>query len=168
MEPVLPEEPDRFRSPEYLAARTDAPPIFRLRLPEEAAALMRREAERAWPAEACGLLVGTVADGCWRITQARTARNLNTERAEDRFALDPAAWRAAERELRGSGLEIIGVWHSHPDCPAKPSPTDLESAWEGLAYPIVAVHQGRVTDIRAWHLDESCGRFREMFMEVAA
>ncbi len=166
MNPARPDEPERFRSPEYLAARMDAPPVRALLLPAEAAALMRREAERIWPLEACGLLIGKVEGDRWLADEARAVANLNTERAADRFELDPAAWRAIDRELAGTPREIIGVWHSHPDCPAKPSPTDLAAAWEGLAYPIVSVRQGKAQEIRAWHLDETAGRFREMTLMI--
>ena len=43
--------------------------------------------------------------------------------------------------------------HSHPDCPARPSATDLEAAWEGYSYLIVAVTAAGDTDFRSWRLD---------------
>lgn len=113
---------------------------------------MRRAAEQAYPLETCGLLIGTLSAEGWAVREARPVANLNTERAADRFQLDPEGYRRIDHELRGSGREIIGVYHSHPDCPAKPSPTDLESAWDGFVYPIISVHQGRATDVRCWAL----------------
>jgi proteasome lid subunit RPN8/RPN11 len=120
---------------------------------------MHQVAEQAYPLEACGLLIGTLNDEGWNVQEVRAVTNLNTERAADRFQLDPEAYRRIDSELRGSGREIIGVFHSHPDCPAKPSPTDLESAWDGFIYPIISVHQGKTADVRCWALgnDERFG-----------
>jgi len=89
----------------------------------------------------------------------RQVQNLNSERASDRFQLDPQGYQAIDRDIRGSGLEIIGVFHSHPDCPAKPSPTDLTSAWEGFLYPIVSVCEGALMDVQCWELDDAAGKF---------
>ena len=51
------------------------------------------------------------------------------------------------------GLEILGVWHTHPDHPARPSPTDLAAAWKGYTYLILSVRRKGVVDVRAWTLD---------------
>ena len=121
----------------------------------------RCDAEQAYPQEACGLLIGTLSAAGWNVQAVRQVANLNTERATDRFQLDPEAYRRIDLELRGSQQEIIGVYHSHPDCPAKPSPTDLGSAWEGFVYPIISVYRGQASDVRCWTLG-SDERFRSV------
>ena len=114
---------------------------------------MKAAALSGYPDEICGLLIGTVnADG-WQIIEARLVDNLNTTRASDRFELDPVAYQAIDRSLRGSGHEIVGVFHSHPDCLARPSPTDLEHAWDMLLYPIISVVNGLVVDVNFWALN---------------
>lgn len=45
-----------------------------------------------------------------------------------RFELDPAAVVAAEDRARARGLAIVGVWHSHPRGPARPSDADRAAA----------------------------------------
>jgi proteasome lid subunit RPN8/RPN11 len=153
-------EPERFRSPEYLAVIDEEPATRHGSLSAAAIATMYREAERGYPLEVCGLLVGTLSDTGWQVTDVRPVANLNEERAADRFQLDPAGYQAVDRELRGTGLEIIGVYHSHPDCPARPSPTDLGSAWPELLYPIISIHEGKVADIRAWQLTDDGSKFQ--------
>ncbi len=84
-----------------------------------------------------------------RITQAG---NLATERRADRYRLDPDDFLEADIAARRDGLEIVGIWHTHPDHPSRPSLTDLEAAWEGYSYVIVSVGAGGVHDTRSWRL----------------
>jgi proteasome lid subunit RPN8/RPN11 len=154
-------EPERFRSPAYLAVLDEVATNEQLYISAQNLDQLRQVAEAGYPLEVCGLLVGTINNGDWNIQQIRPVSNLNAERAADRFELDPAAYQSIDRELRSTNLEIIGVYHSHPDCPARPSPTDLTSAWEGFAYPIISVCDGKAAEIRCWslHADGDC--FRE-------
>ena len=85
-----------------------------------------------------------------RITEAR---NIVTSRARDRFQLDPEGFLEADRWASQNGLDIVGFWHSHPDHPPVPSPTDLESAWPEYSYLIVSVTENRKTSHRSWRLD---------------
>ena len=155
-------EPERFRSAEYLAVLDSPDTIHHCSFSDSAKEAMKAAAEAGYPHEICGLLIGRIEGNHWVTTEARQIENLNKERAADRFQLDPAGYQAVDRELRGSSTEIIGVFHSHPDCPAKPSPTDLENAWEGFLYPIVSVCDGEVTEQLNWALNESGERFRSI------
>jgi proteasome lid subunit RPN8/RPN11 len=61
-----------------------------------------------------------------------------------RYAIDPRELLRAERIARGRGEQIVGFYHSHPDHPARWSPTDLaEAHWLGCSYVITRVAQGR-------------------------
>ncbi|MDX8384472.1 MAG: M67 family metallopeptidase [Ghiorsea sp.] len=147
-------EPERFRSEAYravLAAEDSAQCCVFAKVAWQD---MQDIAAQGYPNEICGLLIGcTTADG-WEIKQVRQVTNLNQERAADRFELDPAGYQKVDSELRGSGQEILGVFHSHPDCPARPSPTDLSNAWEGFVYPIVSVCEGKVAEVHCWTLTD--------------
>ena len=152
-------EPERFRSADYRAVWADVPSSYACQMSAQAEQVMCEVAVAAYPDEACGLLLGRMDGDAWQVQEARRVDNLNTDRASDRFQLDPEAYQRIDREIRGSGVEIIGVFHSHPDCPAKPSPTDLQHAWEGFVYPIVAVHEGVVADIRYWEPQDATACF---------
>ena len=80
------------------------------------------------------------------------ARNLNRERARDRYELAPKDLLASDGAARERGLEIVGVWHSQPDHPAVPSATVREGFWEGWSYLIAAVERGGLRDLRSWRL----------------
>lgn len=117
---------------------------------------LRREleavVEASYPFEACGVMIGR-ADGRRVVVEdAFHARNLNVERARDRFLLDPEDHLAADRVARQRGLEIVGFWHSHPDHPARPSETDREAAWEGYSYLIVSHPAFGANEFRSWRL----------------
>lgn len=122
-----------------------------LRLPKHARGTLEAQARAAYPVESCGLLLGRWQAGTTEVVYTRQARNL--EHAHDRYRLDPAAFLAADAEARRAGLEIVGIWHSHPDHPAVPSEADRAAAWAGWSYVILAVGPDGVTDVRSWRLD---------------
>ncbi len=153
-------EPERFRSAEYLAVLDQSSTNYHCSFTAAALDTMRKAAEAGYPYEICGLLIGKFENNTWLIKEARQVENLNTERASDRFQLDPSGYQEIDRELRKSEWEIIGVFHSHPDCPAKPSPTDLENAWEGFIYPIISIYHGKVTKQLNWTLNEHATQFK--------
>ena len=105
-----------------------------------------------YPHETCGLMIGTQDGDGVRVRRVVQAANLNTERARDRYELDPQAMMTADVAARAEGLDVVGIWHSHPDHPAKPSETDRAKAWEGWSYVIVSVNEAGVADLRSWRL----------------
>lgn len=130
-----------------------------LRWPHGLRADVAAWARRRDPREACGLLIGRRAHGCVEVVEVREARNLAADRAEARFELDPLDHLAAEEHAAARGLEVVGVWHSHPDAPARPSEEDRAGAWSGWSHAIVGLTGGRVAELRAWRLLD--GRFVE-------
>jgi proteasome lid subunit RPN8/RPN11 len=81
----------------------------------------------ARPQECCGLLIGRRTPVAI-ITRLEPCANLHPE-PERFFTLDPARQIALLRELRGRPDEVLlGLYHSHPDGPARPSPRDLGDA----------------------------------------
>ncbi|MDQ6988415.1 MAG: M67 family metallopeptidase [Mariprofundaceae bacterium] len=158
-------EPERFRSAAYLAVLERGDSALSCRFADKAWSDMQHIAAQGYPDEICGLLVGTTGAEGWLVTEVRQVANLNEERAADRFQLDPAGYQKIDSELRASEVEIIGVFHSHPDCPAKPSPTDLNSAWEGFVYPIVSVCDGKVAEVLCWVTTDDAaagGKFQKL------
>jgi proteasome lid subunit RPN8/RPN11 len=105
-----------------------------------------------YPEETCGLLIGRRTGPDTLVEDLVQASNLDRERPGDRYRLDPDAFAAADRWARERRLEIVGIWHSHPDHPAVPSPTDRARAWVGWSYLIAAVGAGGVTEVRSWRL----------------
>lgn len=119
-------------------------------------------AEAAYPAEACGLIIGRGKGQLVRVTRLVPALNLLAD-TTDRFELDPATRLAVERELRESGGKdrIVGHYHSHSDGTAEPSATDRAMAFEpDLAWVIVGVVDGQAVQTLAHRLDDKRDAFR--------
>ena len=157
--------PERFLSEAYLSVIESGESTQTCVFSEVSLVMMQDIAAQGYPDEICGLLIGKADVQGWQVNEVRQVENLNKERASDRFQLDPAGYQAIDSELRSSGQEIIGVFHSHPDCPAKPSPTDLTSAWEGFVYPIVSVCGGSVAEVNCWVVTDEVsmgGKFQRL------
>jgi len=124
-----------------------------LRLPETLCKSVSAFARDGYPYESCGLLLGTRIGVENVVARVRQARNINLDRRQDRYEIHPEDFLDADREAREAGLDIVGVWHSHPDHPARPSETDRAAAWPEWSYVIVAVGPAGVKEIRCWRLN---------------
>lgn len=123
-------------------------------------------AQAAYPAEACGLLVGR-RDGLerWRVVRVAPSPNLAGDPTRN-FEIDSKLRLDLQRDLRDGADQVIGFYHSHPDAPAQPSAADLQRAWEpDLVWVIVSVIGGVAVLTSAHVLVEEAGRSR--FEEVA-
>lgn len=122
---------------------------------------IRSHGADAYPEEGCGFLLGTVTeDGTNRVTTVRRATNRQPEHRTRRYQLTAEDYRAADEAAREQNLDVVGVYHSHPDHPAEPSETDLEEAtFPGYTYVIVAVEDGTPTDLAAWSLAPDRSQF---------
>jgi proteasome lid subunit RPN8/RPN11 len=106
-------------------------------------------AEQAYPHECCGILLGRNENGRVVIVNSREAANQTAkEKSARHFEIDPLFLYQVEREIEGSNLEIVGFYHSHPDCKAVPSQQDLECMIPGLIYAILSVTKEGVVDIQ--------------------
>lgn len=132
--------------------------------------IIRNHAQETYPEECCGLLLGKVSHGetelieVWPTEnhyQGESAAQLSANpdltkylTKERRYIVDPKEMLRAQKQGRDRGLNIIGIYHSHPDHPAIPSECDRQYAWPEYLYIIVSVPQGCPADIYCWSLDQ--------------
>jgi proteasome lid subunit RPN8/RPN11 len=114
---------------------------------------LRRRAGRGYPQEDCGLLLGRREAGRVEVRRALRVRNrAGTGERTRRYRIDPADYLRCERRAQAAGLDVVGIWHSHPDGEAAPSRTDARLAWARWCYLVAAVDRRGVRELRAWTL----------------
>ncbi|MEW6742190.1 MAG: M67 family metallopeptidase [Planctomycetota bacterium] len=124
----------------------------RLHLPPDLRRELEAEVRRGYPREVCGLLLGRAEGRTHRVVRLTQARNLDAANARVRYRLAPEDFLRADAEARALRLDVVGIWHSHPDHPAQPSQLDLDSAWDGYSYLIASVGEAGVEELRSWCL----------------
>lgn len=123
-------------------------------------AQIRAHGQETYPEECCGLLLGAMtADGNHAVAIHRV-ENRQGENRQRRYFIRPEDYQRADRDARRRSLDIVGIYHSHPDHPARPSPTDLErAAFPGYTYVIVSIQGGEPAELTAWSLAPDRSRF---------
>ena len=121
-----------------------------LRLSASLVEEIRRAGERAYPAECCGVLGGRPGE----VKEVLRLVAVTNRRTDDphRYLIAPDDLRRIEAELRASGLEVLGCYHSHPDHPAAPSAFDTDQAWPWYSYIIVRVDRAAAAELTSWVL----------------
>ena len=138
--------------PEAHAANEHARPLT-LRLPRAVDQALRAHAERAYPCECCGVLLGVRAADGWRVTDSVATANASAGELRSHYQIAPRDLVKIERAARERGWMIAGFYHSHPGHPAHWSATDLDEAhWIGCSYVITAVENGRAAETRSFAL----------------
>lgn len=113
-----------------------------------------------YPEEGCGLLLGALVGDAVRVSEVVPLKNAHPE-PHRRYTLDPGDILRTEKDSRARGLDIVGVFHSHPDVPPVPSEFDRGTAWPGFVYIIVEVSRGEPLRMRAWRFSEEGDVFQE-------
>ena len=115
-------------------------------------------AQRQYPNECCGAMLGVVRSEASRTTAGAAAsektivvkeitravpliNNYQGEQA-DRYEINPMDLLKTDKEAREVGLELIGIYHSHPDCDAYFSKTDLENSCPWYSFVVLSIQKG--------------------------
>lgn len=141
-----------------------------LHITQSARAEIERHGERGFPNEVCGLLLGSEREGgCVIESLVPIENSFEDEEQYHRFLITPADMFRAERTARKQKRDVLGVYHSHPNSPARPSEYDRDhAAWTAWSYIIVSVMQGQAADMRAWLLRDDRSGFDEETLELTS
>ena len=120
--------------------------------------------EQAYPEEGAGFLIGEQGE-VKNILPLQNARE--QEARHNRFLITPEAYLNAELTADRLGLSLIGVFHSHPDHPNRPSEYDREWAQPFFSYVITTVNEGKAIESRSWRLLEDRSKFEEEEMQFS-
>ncbi|MGB8542134.1 MAG: M67 family metallopeptidase [Candidatus Acidiferrales bacterium] len=112
---------------------------------------------RQW--ECCGLLAGL--DGV--ITRIFPANNSLASATQ--YEISAKELFQHIREIRGAGLELMGIYHSHPNGDNKPSPRDIEQAYyPDVAYFILSPRNDAPNPVRAFAIQN--GKAVELNIQI--
>ncbi|WKZ49163.1 MAG: M67 family metallopeptidase [Anaerolineales bacterium] len=129
-----------------------------LTISKELLAQIHAHGEEAYPEEGAGFLVG--ADGhVEKILPLSNAREESARR--NRYLITAEEYAKAEEAADSLTLSLIGVFHSHPDHPNRPSEFDREHALPYFSYIITSVQSGKAVESRSWKLSEDRLQFVE-------
>ena len=120
--------------------------------------------EQAYPEEGAGFLIGN--DG--EVKEILALSNAREDAARhNRFLITPEDYLKAELKADSLGLSLIGVFHSHPDCPNVPSDFDREWAQPFFSYVITRVDSGKAVSHRSWRLVEDRSKYDEEEIRIS-
>jgi proteasome lid subunit RPN8/RPN11 len=119
-----------------------------VKIPQSLVAAIIAHAEETSPEECCGLLAGadSVPSHVYRIQNIHETPKVFFEMApKDQF------W--AFKNMRHNNLNLVAIYHSHPETPARPSQSDIRLAYDPEPYYLIASLQHRDTpDLRAYRI----------------
>lgn len=105
--------------------------------------VMVAHAEATYPNECCGVMLGTQSKSEKTVVEALALDNIYQGKQEDRYEIRPEDLLAADRAARAKKLDIIGIFHSHPDCDAYFSKTDLEHSCSWYSFVVLSIQKGK-------------------------
>jgi len=136
-----------------------------LHIPADLLSMIHAHGEDAYPEEGAGFLLG--APGC--VADILPLPNAREQTARhNRYLIMPQDYLKAEMGAEERGLELIGVFHSHPDHPNSPSDFDREWAQPFFSYVITSVQSGTAIESRSWRLSGDRSRFEEEEIQIQA
>ena len=83
---------------------------------------LAKYAEAEKPYESCAILVGNETDENWTVKEIVLTEN--TTKSEVMFTISPDKEFEVDQKAKESNMEIVCIFHSHPESEARPSETD--------------------------------------------
>ena len=124
--------------------------------------------EAAYPNEGAGLLLGQVNGGGKVLADILPIDNQwEAEEQYHRFLITPEDMLRGENEAARRGLDVIGIFHSHPDHVAVPSGFDRDWALPWYSYIITSVEKAQAVNTRSWLLREDRSGFDEETLDIS-
>ena len=111
---------------------------------------MTAHAEATYPNECCGAMLGSTDENGKTVKVALPLDNASAGSQRARYELRPEDLLRADREARSRNLELIGIYHSHPDCDAYFSETDLKNSCPWYSFVVLSVQRGRFDHATCW------------------
>lgn len=125
---------------------------------------IRQHGEATFPFECCGFLFGKEASDIRFINITTPVNNSKKGDQRRRFEIAPFDYMKAEQFALANDVQLLGVYHSHPNHPAIASEHDLAVAMPYFSYVIVSVMDGVATNLLSWRINEQADE-KQFFQE---
>jgi proteasome lid subunit RPN8/RPN11 len=121
-----------------------------IRIQPDAWREMVAHALATYPHECCGAMLGSVDDARKTVRIALPLENASAGARESRYELRPADLLRADKEARDRHLDLVGIYHSHPDCDAYFSVTDLKNSCPWYSFVVLSIRKGAFDHANSW------------------
>ena len=121
-----------------------------IRIESEPWEAMVAHARRTYPNECCGAMLGSLDDGGKTVREAMPLENAFVGVQSARYELRPEDLLAADKAARERQMDLIGIYHSHPDCGAYFSETDLKNSCPWYSFVVLSIQRGEFDHANSW------------------
>jgi len=123
--------------------------MLKLEIPTEIFEEMLEQARTEAPIECCGILAGSGdrVEKLYKMT--------NAENRHDHYMMAPEQQFAAVKDIRSNALEMLAIYHSHPETPARPSAEDIELALTpNVVYVILSLQGNNIPVAKGFQIED--------------
>jgi proteasome lid subunit RPN8/RPN11 len=121
-----------------------------IRIESEPWAQMVAHARETYPNECCGAMLGSTDGEQKAVRIAIRLKNAFAGVQAARYELRPEDLLAADRAARDRNMDLIGIYHSHPDCDAYFSKTDLQNSCPWYSFVVLSIQKGEFHHANSW------------------
>lgn len=111
---------------------------------------MVAHARKTYPNECCGAMLGVTDGESKTVRQAIALENAFGGAQTARYELRPEDLLAADKAAREHGMDLVGIYHSHPDCDAYFSQTDLQNSCPWYSFVVLSIQKGEFHHANSW------------------
>jgi proteasome lid subunit RPN8/RPN11 len=111
---------------------------------------MVAHARETYPNECCGAMLGSTDGDQKTVRIAVRLRNAFEGAQAARYELRPEDLLAADKAARERSMDLIGIYHSHPDCDAYFSKTDLQNSCPWYSFVVLSIQKGEFHHANSW------------------
>ena len=123
-----------------------------------------QHSEKAGLAESCAMLLGTHNEQQWNVKEVFLTRNAHND-SETSFIISPEELLQGHQFAEKKHLELVGIFHSHPNSAASPSDMDKKFMKINGDVPWI-IFSGINTDLKAFTLEEDMDTEKEVKIKV--
>lgn len=123
--------------------------MLKLEIPAYVFEQMLEQAKAQAPIEVCGILAGndSKVEKLYKMT--------NVDNSSNHFMMEPKEQFAVVEDIRSAGLEMLAIYHSHPETPARPSAEDIRLALTpDVIYLIVSLQGANAPAVKGFLLED--------------